>query len=83
MLAALGLWLITSTMTAAGFADPMFWRILTGQNPDRRDCQESEHSQLFQHDWKIVQQKLLTLSSFRYTVIVGSPCYTFRPSSPQ
>jgi hypothetical protein len=36
------------------------------------DLQQGEHSdnsQLFQHDWKIVQQKLLTLSSFRYTVI--------------
>ena len=74
LLAVLGLLLTTSTMTAIGFGDPMFWRagwrLLTGQDPDRRDCQDTEHSQLFQHDWKIVQQKLLTLSSFRYTVIV-------------
>ena len=35
-------------------------------------CDGEEHSndsQPFQHNWKIVQQKLLTLSSFRYTVI--------------
>lgn len=32
-------------------------------------CSDSDNRQSFQHDWEIVQQKLLTPSSFRYTVI--------------
>lgn len=75
LFAVIGLGLITATMTAIGFADPMFWRvgwrILTGQDPDRRDCQDDEHSQLFQHNRKIVQQKFLTDSNLRYTVIIS------------
>jgi len=39
---------------------------------DCKPAENSENRQIFQHDWKIVQQKLLTLSSFSYTVIARS-----------
>jgi IS1 family transposase len=73
LLAALGLWLITSTLTTVGFGDPLFWRagwrLLSGQDPDRRDCQDAEHRQPFQHNGEIVYQKPLTLASLWFTVI--------------
>jgi len=70
LLSALGLVLIAATMSAIGFADPSFWRvgwrILCGQNPDRRDCQDKENRQPFQHNSVIVQQKGLTQSLFLF-----------------
>jgi hypothetical protein len=68
LLAVLGLWLITSTLTAVGFADPLFWRvgwrIMAGQNPDRRDCQKTEERHSFQHNEKNVSQKSLTYTVY-------------------
>jgi IS1 family transposase len=68
LLAIVGLGLATSTLTAVGFADPLFWRVgwhfLTGKDPDRRDCGDSENRQPFQHYLVIVPQKYLDSLQF-------------------
>ena len=57
--------LVSGGLFAAGC---LIW--LGGQRDNCKECGNCGHHGLFSHNSKIVQQKLLTFPSFRYTVII-------------